>query len=83
VAPGSIRYGRIVWARHRYDFYFPRPLGLDSAASRFTGASVAGIVVAAWCSFVFGLMLGRWLRARRERPHADLTEAACGDAGAA
>ncbi|MHC5054810.1 MAG: hypothetical protein ACYTKD_08840 [Planctomycetota bacterium] len=78
---GESLVGRVVWT-DRGASICPT-LGLDTAASRFTGASVAGIVVAAWCSFVFGLMLRRWLRARRERPHADRTEAACGDAGAA
>jgi len=81
VAPGSVLFGRVVWARHRYDIYWPRPLGLDAAASRFTGASVAGIVVAAWCSFVFGLTLRRWLIDHRARLDADIAGAACGDDG--
>jgi len=37
---------------------------VDTTASRFHGASVAGIVVGAMGCFIFGLYLKRWLRER-------------------
>jgi hypothetical protein len=39
--------------------------GLRIAASRFTGASVAGLVVGAMGCFIFGLYLRAWLRERK------------------
>ncbi|MHC5053661.1 MAG: hypothetical protein ACYTKD_02965 [Planctomycetota bacterium] len=38
--------------------------GADMTASRFTGASVAGLVVGAMGRFIFGLYLRGWLRER-------------------
>jgi hypothetical protein len=37
----------------------------DTTASRFTGASVAGLVVGAMGCFIFGLYLRRWLIGRK------------------
>jgi hypothetical protein len=42
-----------------------RPLGIDTTASRFTGATIAGLVVGAMGAFVFGAALGHWLNRRR------------------
>jgi len=41
------------------------PLWLDTTASRFHPASIAGLVVGAMGCFIFGLYLRRWLAARR------------------
>jgi hypothetical protein len=38
---------------------------VDTAASRFTGASIAGLVVGAMGVFIFGLYLRAWLRDRK------------------
>jgi hypothetical protein len=43
---------------------------IDTTASRFTGESVAGLVVGAMGCFIFGLYLRRWMRERR-RPGGD------------
>jgi hypothetical protein len=40
-------------------------LEIDTTASRFTGASIAGIVVGAMGCFIFGLYLRAWLRERK------------------
>jgi len=47
---------------------------LDTAASRFHPASVAGLVVAAMGMFVFGLYLRSWLHERRADPTTENTE---------
>ncbi len=39
--------------------------GVDASASRFHGASVAGLVVGAMGCFIFGLYLRRWMRVRK------------------
>lgn len=44
---------------------------LASPASRLTGASVAGLVVAAFGAFVFGLHLRRWLLERKAHARAE------------
>ena len=46
--------------------YIGEILGFEffTTASRFTGASVAGLVVGAMGCFIFGLYLRRWLRER-------------------
>ncbi|MHC4251532.1 MAG: hypothetical protein ACYS9X_20630 [Planctomycetota bacterium] len=46
-------------------------LAVDAAASRFTGESVAGLVVAAMGTFVFTLYLRKWLRERADRGNTD------------
>jgi hypothetical protein len=38
---------------------------IDACASRYHAASVAGLVVGAMGSFIFGLYLRRWLRERK------------------
>jgi hypothetical protein len=38
---------------------------LDTTASRFHGASIAGQIVGAMGCFIFGLYLRRWLRERK------------------
>jgi hypothetical protein len=38
---------------------------IDATASRFTGASIAGLVVGAMGCFIFGLYLRAWLRERK------------------
>ena len=38
---------------------------VDTTASRFHGASIAGLVVGAMGCFIFGLYLRRWLRERK------------------
>lgn len=43
---------------------------LDPTASRFTGASVAGLVVAAFGTFVFVLYLRRWMKERGRKSEA-------------
>jgi len=75
VGPGASAVGRVVWSGGWA--LEERSLVLDTGAGRFTGASVAGIVVAAWCSFVFGLTLRRWLMDRRARLRAHGAGAAC------
>ncbi|MHC4247932.1 MAG: hypothetical protein ACYS9X_02265 [Planctomycetota bacterium] len=42
-----------------------RGLGIDITASRFHGASIAGLVVGAMGCFIFGLYLRTWLRERK------------------
>ena len=44
---------------------FPSYLSLDTTASRFHGASVAGLVVGAMGVFVFTVALRHWLGERR------------------
>jgi len=51
---------------------------VDTNASRFTGASVAGLVVGAMGCFIFGLYLRRWLR---DRNTAFTTEGPPGESG--
>ncbi len=43
----------------------PYPLKLDTTASRFHPASIAGIVVGVMGCFIFGLYLRGWMRERR------------------
>jgi len=50
--------GRVVFANSR--------LAVDATASRFHGASVAGLVVGAMGVFVFTVALRHWLRERRQ-----------------
>ncbi|MHC4248256.1 MAG: hypothetical protein ACYS9X_03930 [Planctomycetota bacterium] len=50
-----------------------RPI-VDTTASRFHPASVAGIVVAAMGAFVFGLYLRSYLKGRRPDSTTELTE---------
>ena len=48
----------------RLDIEERRCIWLDATASRFTGASIAGIAVGAMGCFIFGLYLRAWLRER-------------------
>jgi len=54
--------GRVRFPRDRRDSSSPT---LDMTASRFTGASIAGLVVGAMGVFVFTVALRHWLRERR------------------
>ncbi len=47
---------------------------VDTAAGRFTGASVAGLVVGAMGVFIFALHLNRWLAHRPEAPAVPLSQ---------
>jgi hypothetical protein len=52
-----------------------RSLAIDTTASRFTGASIAGLVVGAMGCFIFGLYLRGWLRERKalaSQPERDM-----------
>jgi len=53
-------YGRAGW-----DSDEPGMIAVDSRASRFHPASIAGIVVGAMGVFIFGLYLRRWVKERR------------------
>jgi len=55
-----VGYGRVAIATKSES----RPL-VYTRASRFTGASVAGLAVGAMGCFIFGLYFRRWLRARK------------------
>jgi hypothetical protein len=54
--------GRLILEGHSL---VPLRMYFDIGASRWTGASVAGLVVGAMGVFVFALHLRRWLRVRR------------------
>lgn len=70
VGPGSVDlYGRVYVYWPSYGTY-ERGLRVDSSASRFHPASVAGLVVTAFGAFVFALHLRRWLVERREAREA-------------
>ena len=50
-------------------------LWIDTTASRFHSASIAGLVVGAMGCFIFGLYLRRWLRERKalaSQPEQDM-----------
>ncbi|MHC4250473.1 MAG: hypothetical protein ACYS9X_15200 [Planctomycetota bacterium] len=65
VGPGSVDlYGRVYVYWPSYGTY-ERGLRIDSTASRFHPASVAGLVVAVFGALVFALYLRRWLVERR------------------
>ena len=51
--------------RLRDSFGGTNVLWIDATASRFHGASIAGLVVGAMGCFIFGLYLRRWLRKRK------------------
>ncbi|MHC4200860.1 MAG: hypothetical protein ACYSU0_12785 [Planctomycetota bacterium] len=61
-----------------------RAICLDTTASRFTGASIAGLVVGAMGVFVFAAAFLHWRRQRRRHrdgrftQNASHTPAACG-----
>jgi hypothetical protein len=61
-----------------YDFDLGRPihvLQVTTPASRFHGASVAGLIVGAMGCFIFGLYLRRWLIERKalaSQPRRDM-----------
>jgi len=62
-----ISAGRLIVGYPRGPMYLMRPpfLVLDTTASRFHGASVAGLVVGAMGCFIFGLYLRAWLGERK------------------
>jgi hypothetical protein len=49
--------------------------GVDSTASRFTGASIAGLVVGAMGVFVFAVALGHWLNQHKALKAPDVAAA--------
>jgi len=56
----------------RPDYY---AINLDTTASRFTGASIAGLVVGAMGCFIFGLYMRTWLGERKalaRQPEQDM-----------
>jgi hypothetical protein len=55
--------GRFSVQRSNYAKLFN--MQLDTTASRFHGASIAGLVVGAFGSFVFALYLRQWLQERK------------------
>jgi hypothetical protein len=65
--------GRVLGPEHKYRILadMPDSMGLPGCplvlaeASRFTGASIAGLVVGAMGVFIFGLYLRAWLRERK------------------
>ncbi|MHC5054819.1 MAG: hypothetical protein ACYTKD_08885 [Planctomycetota bacterium] len=65
----EIVHGRVV-AETRIGSVSMRFLGVDAAASRWTGASVAGLVVGAMGIFIFALHLRRWMRVRGPKQDA-------------
>jgi hypothetical protein len=64
-ADGLRRLRGRVCGREVTDTWHEGSNSIDTTASRFTGGSIAGLVVGAMGVFIFGLYLRAWLRERR------------------
>jgi hypothetical protein len=70
---GTLTKGRVIWIRFNPpvnpcwgDSPYGKPcLGINTLASRFHGASIAGLVIGVMGCFIFGLYLRSWLRERK------------------